>query len=148
MKNTSYEVWAPLAGRVDLNVDGTVVPLEAVGDGTWVVPSGSPVATASGTRYGYQIDGGELLPDPRSRRQPDGVHGASAVFDSAEFAWTDGSWTGRQLAGGVIYEMHIGTFTPEGTLDSAIARLDHLVDRKSTRLNSSHCTPSRMPSSA
>ena len=124
----SYRVWAPLASRVDLDVDGEAVALESAGGGAWALPAGTTVATAPGTRYGYRIDGGDLLPDPRSRRQPDGVHGASAVFDAAAFAWTDGAWTGRQLAGGVIYEMHVGTFTPEGTLDSAIARLDHLVD--------------------
>jgi maltooligosyltrehalose trehalohydrolase len=127
VKNRNYQVWAPNASRVDLNIDGTVTPLVASAGGNWVVPEGTTLDAAPGARYGYQIDGGDLLPDPRSRRQPDGVHGASAVFDSSEFAWTDSAWTGRQLAGGVIYELHIGTFTPEGTLDSAIERLDYLV---------------------
>jgi maltooligosyltrehalose trehalohydrolase len=127
VKNRNYQVWAPNASRVDLNIDGTVTPLVASAGGNWVVPEGTTLEAAPGARYGYQIDGGDLLPDPRSRRQPDGVHGASAVFDSSEFAWTDSAWTGRQLAGGVIYELHIGTFTPEGTLDSAIERLDYLV---------------------
>jgi maltooligosyltrehalose trehalohydrolase len=127
VKNRNYQVWAPNASRVDLNIDGSVIPLVAGAGGNWVVPEGTTVDAAPGARYGYQLDGGELLPDPRSRRQPDGVHGASAVFDSTEFAWTDSAWTGRQLAGGVIYELHIGTFTPEGTLDSAIERLDYLV---------------------
>jgi maltooligosyltrehalose trehalohydrolase len=127
VKNRNYQVWAPNASRVDLNIDGTLTPLVASAGGNWVVPEGTTLEAAPGARYGYQIDGGDLLPDPRSRRQPDGVHGASAVFDSSEFAWTDSAWTGRQLAGGVIYELHIGTFTPEGTLDSAIERLDYLV---------------------
>jgi maltooligosyltrehalose trehalohydrolase len=127
VKNRNYQVWAPNASRVDLNIDGTVTPLVASAGGNWVVPEGTTLDAAPGARYGYQIDGGDLLPDPRSRRQPDGVHGASAVFDSSEFAWSDSAWTGRQLAGGVIYELHIGTFTPEGTLDSAIERLDYLV---------------------
>ena len=80
--------------------------------------------------YGYLLDDAETpRPDPRSRRQPDGVHGLSrASFDPAAHEWHDDGWTGRQLAGGVIYELHIGTFTPEGTLDSAIERLDHLVE--------------------
>src|SRR5690606_10182743 len=68
-----------------------------------------------------------VLPDPRSRRQPDGVHRPSRGFDPARYAWRDGAWTGRQLAGSVIYELHVGTFTPDGTLDAAIHRLDHLV---------------------
>jgi maltooligosyltrehalose trehalohydrolase len=127
VKNRNFEVWAPNASRIDLDVDGTVVPLVASGGGNWSVPAGSTVDATPGARYGYRIDGGDLVPDPRSLRQPDGVHGSSAVFDPGEFAWTDSSWTGRQLAGGVIYELHIGTFTPEGTLDSAIERLDYLV---------------------
>ena len=70
-----------------------------------------------------------MLPDPRSRRQPDGVHGWSRdLRPGRAIAWTDQTWTGRQLAGGVIYELHVGTFTPEGTLAAAIDRLDHLVE--------------------
>ena len=68
------------------------------------------------------------MPDPRSRRQPAGVHERSRTFDPTAFAWSDDRWTGRQLAGSVIYELHLGTFTPEGTLDAATARLDHLVE--------------------
>jgi len=74
--------------------------------------------------YGYHLDGGDLRPDPRSRRQPEGVHGPSRTFAPAPMI----EWPGRELHGGVIYELHIGTFTPSGTLDSAIERLDHLVD--------------------
>ena len=78
--------------------------------------------------YGYRLDGsGQVLPDPRSRWQPDGVHGWSRTYDADSFDWTDHRWTGRQLAGGVIYELHVGTFTAEGTLTAAIDRLDHLV---------------------
>ena len=68
------------------------------------------------------------MPDPRSRRQPAGVHERSRTFDPAAFEWSDDRWTGRQLAGSVIYELHLGTFTPEGTLDAAAAHLDHLVE--------------------
>ena len=68
------------------------------------------------------------LPDPRSAWQPQGVHAASRVYDHAAFGWTDGDWTGRQVPGAVLYEMHVGTFTATGTFDSAIERLDHLVD--------------------
>ena len=78
--------------------------------------------------YGYLVDDDPtVLPDPRSRHQPFGVHAASRIFDPAEFDWTDTGWTGRQLAGSIIYELHIGTFTPQGTLDAAATRLDHLV---------------------
>jgi maltooligosyltrehalose trehalohydrolase len=82
-----------------------------------------------GTDYAFLLDGSDQpLPDPRSRWQPGGVHGPSRLYDHAAFAWTDGGWTGRQLAGSVVYELHVGTFTPGGTFDAAIERLDHLVD--------------------
>ncbi|MFS0911003.1 malto-oligosyltrehalose trehalohydrolase [Microbacterium sp. 179-I 3D2 NHS] len=125
------EVWGPRARRMRvrlLDADGATIEeheLDAAGDGWW--RSGRKLS--DGDRYGFLIDDGDQLrPDPRSRRQPEGVHGPSAAFDPSTFAWTDESWTGRQLAGGLIYEMHLGTFTPDGTLDAAIDRLDHLVD--------------------
>ena len=78
--------------------------------------------------YGFVLDGSDtVLPDPRSRRQPDGVHGWSRTYDPDTFTWTDQKWNGRQLAGGIIYELHVGTFTPEGTFAAAAERLDHLV---------------------
>lgn len=125
------EVWGPKARRMRvrlLEADGGTRAehdLDAGADGWW---RGDHVL-ADGERYGFVIDDGEeVRPDPRSPHQPDGVHGASAAFDADLFDWTDVDWTGRQLAGGLIYELHLGTFTPEGTLDSAIARLDHLVE--------------------
>ena len=122
----SVDVWAPRAERVRLRRPAAADVELAVGDGGWWT---ADVELADGERYGFVLgDGDDLRPDPRSRRQPDGVHEASAHFDPAAFAWTDAAWTGRQLAGGLIYEMHIGTFTPEGTLDAAIDRLGHLVD--------------------
>ena len=120
----SFEVWAPLAETVSLLLDGTRHPLDASGDGWW----GTTLPATPGARYGYLLDESTTaIPDPRSLRQPDGVHELSQVFDPGAFAWTDAAWTGRQLAGAVIYELHLGTFTPEGTLDSAIEKLDHLV---------------------
>jgi len=120
------EVWAPRAERVRLRRPGADdVALTAAGDGWWR----ADVALADGDEYGFVLgDGDDLRPDPRSRRQPRGVHDASAWVDPASFSWTDEAWTGRQLAGGLIYELHLGTFTPEGTLDAAIARFDHLID--------------------
>jgi maltooligosyltrehalose trehalohydrolase len=119
-------VWAPKPQRLRVVVDGAEHAMTRGDDGWWT-PDVDDVA--AGARYGYLIDDEtEPRPDPRSRRQPDGVHGLSQRFDPAAFGWTDGTWSGRPLAGGVIYELHIGTFTPDGTLDSAIERLDHLRD--------------------
>ena len=81
-----------------------------------------------GSRYGFSLDGSDVLPDPRSPWQPDGVRGLSAVVDHDAFIWHTTDWRGRELLGGVIYELHIGTYTEGGTFDAAIPRLDHLVD--------------------
>jgi maltooligosyltrehalose trehalohydrolase len=78
--------------------------------------------------YAFRLDGAEPLPDPRSVRQPFGSQGASRTYDHGAFAWTDRGWRGGPLHGSVIYELHVGTFTPEGTFDAAVARLDHLRD--------------------
>ncbi|MFD3747506.1 malto-oligosyltrehalose trehalohydrolase [Nocardia sp. NPDC058633] len=119
-----FRVWAPEAGAVRLQLDGVEHPMRRNGGGNWSVR----VDAGQGARYGFLIDDDPtVLPDPRSPRQPDGVHETSAVHDLDPAAWTDQNWTGRPLAGSVFYELHIGTFTPEGTFDAAIARLDHLV---------------------
>ncbi|AZS35774.1 Malto-oligosyltrehalose trehalohydrolase [Microbacterium lemovicicum] len=120
------EVWAPKAERVRLRrPDHEDVELTAAESGWW----SADVALADGDRYGFVLgESDDTRPDPRSRRQPDGVHGTSAWFDAAAHEWTDAAWPGRALEGGIVYELHIGTFTPDGTLDSAIDRLDHLVD--------------------
>lgn len=82
-----------------------------------------------GTHYGYLLDDEETaVPDPRSLRLPDGVHGLTEVYDPAAHRWSDEDWAGRELAGAVIYELHVGTFTLGATLDSATQRLDHLVE--------------------
>jgi maltooligosyltrehalose trehalohydrolase len=100
--------------------------MEPLADGWW---AHDDLALGDGDRYGFAIDDDPaVLPDPRSRRQPDGVHGPSAVFDAGQHRWADSGWRGRELAGRVVYELHVGTFTPEGTLDSAVARLDHLAE--------------------
>lgn len=121
-------VWAPAAEWVTLHRvrAGAAERVELTRDGDWWVAVG---ALEAHDRYGFLLDDDEHpLPDPRSRRQPDGVHGLSALDDPADADWLDDNWRGRQLAGGVIYELHIGTYSPEGTFDGAIARLDHLVE--------------------
>ena len=121
------DVWAPRASSVTLRIAEEDVAMRPRGRGWWT-PS-VEVPTTGGLDYGYLLDGDETpLPDPRSRRQPDGVHALSRTYDPAAFGWTDQRWTGRQLAGSCIYELHVGTFTPEGTLDAAVGKLDHLVD--------------------
>ena len=121
-----FEVWAPQCERVRVLADGTVHPMTRDDAGWWR----AEVASARpGTAYSFLLDDDPTpLPDPRSLRQPTGVHGSSRVYDMDSFIWTDRSWTGRQLAGSVLYELHIGTFTPGGTFGSAIERLDHLVE--------------------
>ncbi|WP_426566758.1 malto-oligosyltrehalose trehalohydrolase [Angustibacter sp. McL0619] len=127
-----FAVWAPHAGRVDLVTDpkGTRDSQPLVrSEGGWWRHDG-PWAE-HGTDYGFEVDGGPLTPDPRSAWQPDGVHGPSRVFDPEQHTWHDQAWRGTRcgkgLLGGVIYELHVGTFTYEGTLDAAIEHLDHLA---------------------
>jgi maltooligosyltrehalose trehalohydrolase len=120
-----FTVWAPKPEQVRLDVDGEVYPMKRGDDGWWrATVDATPTA-----RYGYLLDDDpKVLPDPRSPRQPDGVHGSSQLWEPAAQAWTDDDWTGRSVQGAVIYELHIGTFTPAGTFDSAIEKLDYLVD--------------------
>lgn len=121
-----FDVWAPLPQRVRLQVANRVVPMTRAEDGWWTPAEPEPLGRVD---YGYLIDDRpEPVPDPRSRWQPAGVHGLSRTFEPAGFTWHDQAWTGRQLAGAVLYELHLGTFTPEGTLDAAISRLPHLVE--------------------
>ncbi|MGH3244241.1 MAG: malto-oligosyltrehalose trehalohydrolase [Spirillospora sp.] len=120
-----FEVWAPNADRVEVVTANAQHPLEKSASGWW---RGQNADAVHGTDYGFALDGGdEPLPDPRSQWQPNGVHGLSRVYDHERFAWTDQHWHGRPLPGTVLYEMHVGTFTPEGTFDAAAERLDHLV---------------------
>lgn len=120
-------LWAPRATRADAHLDdahpdGAIHPLTPVADGRWVIE------LPAGTRYRLSVDGGDPLPDPRSGRQPEGIHGVSEVFDPAAFTWSDADWAYPEVLGGVFYELHAGTFTPGGTLDAAIERLPQLVE--------------------
>ena len=127
-----FDVWAPRPERLRLHVGDDVVEMTRGADDWWTPAGEEPGLEASypsEVDYGYLVDDSDqAVPDPRSRRQPSGVHGRSRTFDASSFDWSDDSWTGRQLAGSVVYELHLGTFTPEGTLDAAAARLGHLVE--------------------
>jgi maltooligosyltrehalose trehalohydrolase len=122
---TAFRVWAPAAARAEVEVAGQRYPMkqDESAAGWW---SADVPGVAAGIDYGFRLDGGELLPDPRSPRQPSGINGPSRTYDHAAFTWADRSWRGEPLHGSVIYELHVGTFTAEGTFDAAIGRLDHL----------------------
>jgi malto-oligosyltrehalose trehalohydrolase len=122
---SEFRVWAPAAGRVDVVTGGAPHAMAPVAGDWWEaeVPGAGP-----GSDYAFQLDGGDLLPDPRSAWQPRGARGPSRVYDHGAFGWTDAGWRGIPLAGAVIYELHVGTFTPAGTFDAAIERLGHLTD--------------------
>ena len=124
---TTFSVWAPAAARAEVEVAGQRYPMTqddaGASSGWW--SADVPDVTA-GIDYGFRLDDGELLPDPRSPRQPFGINGPSRTYDQMAFTWTDRSWRGGPLHGSVIYELHVGTFTAEGTIDAAVGRLDHL----------------------
>ena len=121
-----FRVWAPIRKTVDVVIDGgQPVRLEAEGSGYF---SGLVPGARTGTRYRYALDGGEAFPDPASRFQPEGPHGPSEVVDPASFKWTDQKWRGVMLPGQAIYEMHIGTFTREGTWRGAQQHLPQLAE--------------------
>src|SRR4051812_8770640 len=125
-----FRVWAPDVGSVDV-----VFPHN--GDQWTVTRALAPTAhgyfegwvpdVRPGTRYKYRLDQREpLVPDPASRFQPEGVHGPSAFVDPGEFVWTDQQWAGLELSDAIIYELHVGAFTPEGTFQGVESRLEHL----------------------
>ncbi|HWR85761.1 MAG TPA: malto-oligosyltrehalose trehalohydrolase, partial [Rhodoglobus sp.] len=113
---TMFEVWGPRVERMRVQVDGTAHDMERDADGFWR----AEVPTQGDVDYGFLLDDDEHpVPDPRSRRQPEGVHGLSRTFDPAQHDWQDGDWRGIELRDGIVYELHLGTFTPEGTFDAA-----------------------------
>ncbi|MCM3921601.1 malto-oligosyltrehalose trehalohydrolase [Frankia sp. AiPs1] len=127
---STFRLWAPDAKTVSLVVatsaDDSTHEMSAGRRGWWWV---NVPSAKHGTDYAFLLDGGtQELPDPRSAWQPAGVHGRSRLVDHATFRWSDASWRGIALAGSVLYELHVGTFTPEGTFDAAIGRLDHLAE--------------------
>lgn len=118
-------VWAPRATRVELVVGDERTALDGPDARGWFRADGP---LAPGTDYGFSLDGGPVRADPRSPWQPSGTAGPSRSIDHDAFAWTDGAWHGAPLAGSVVYELHVGTFTPAGTFDAAVEHLDDLVE--------------------
>ena len=121
-----FKIWAPKCKTVRLKLKGkrTLYELEAVGDGWHRLDVEGATA---GTLYKYVLPDDSEIPDPFSRHQPQDVDGFSEVIDPADYHWTDRDWKGRPWEETIIYEMHIGTFTEEGTFQAAIKKLDHLA---------------------
>ncbi|HEV7225550.1 MAG TPA: malto-oligosyltrehalose trehalohydrolase, partial [Pirellulales bacterium] len=125
-----FRVWAPVRRHIEVvfesngQVQADCVELESEGQGYF-----SALVTAEpGMRYRFRVDGQQqLCPDPASRFQPEGPFGPSQIVDPKAFAWTDANWPGVSLPGQVIYELHVGTFTPEGTWDAARRQLPELA---------------------
>lgn len=120
-----FSLWAPTARDVSLVLEGSNLPMQASGDG-WrrlTVPE-----ARAGSRYAYRVDCNITVPDPASRFQPDDVHGESLVVDPTAFEWSDGAWKGRPWEETVLYELHVGTATPEGTYAALIPKLEDLRD--------------------
>ncbi len=129
-RGVRFTVWAPLAREVAVVIESAseapaIVPLEPAGEG---LHAGHVAGIGAGTRYRVSVDGRGPFPDPASRFQPDGVHGASEVIDPSIFAWSDQAWRGRPLEELVLYELHVGAFTSEGTFAAAITKLPHLAN--------------------
>jgi maltooligosyltrehalose trehalohydrolase len=120
-----FRVWASKAGRVEVSVLGNSFPMKGEPAGWWgvEVPAAGPADD-----YTFSVDGGPPLPDPRSGWQPEGLAGPSRIVDHTAFRWSDDTFQARPLSAALIYELHVGTFTPEGTFAAAIGKLDHLAD--------------------
>ena len=128
-RGTHFRVWAPLARRVELvleDEDGRERSRSALAPEPGGYHSGWEESAAPGALYRFRLDGEGPFPDPASRFQPRGPHGPSEVVDPGAFAWTDGRWRGARLEGQVLYELHAGTFTPEGTWEAAARELPRL----------------------
>ncbi len=118
-----YEVWAPYGKSVAVRIGDQTFAMQPGQRGWWRVEA----PDEAGEDYQFVLDDGQTYPDPRSPWQPAGVHGPSRRVDHSRFAWTDAKWQPRPLSSALIYELHIGTFTPQGTFDAAIERLNELA---------------------
>ena len=122
---THFRVWAPEASAMEVVVETSptrrlAFALEKSATGFF---EGTSAAVGPGDIYRYRMDGRGPYPDPASRYQPQGVHGPSQVVDASEFCWSDGEWSGIRLEELILYELHVGTFTPEGTFAAAQRKL-------------------------
>ena len=136
----TFRLWAPDARSVRVHLrrpEGQVCVSDMEPEPEPFRPSADPIpglwsarieGARAGDRYAYSVDGGDPLPDPASRFQPEGVHGWSEIVDPSAFRWTDGDWDGLDPRQAIIYELHVGTFTREGTFAAAAARIPHLVE--------------------
>ncbi|MBV9296013.1 MAG: malto-oligosyltrehalose trehalohydrolase [Acidobacteriaceae bacterium] len=131
-KGTHFRVWAPERKSVEVVFEDQRPPIRLTAEGNGYF-SGLVEKAGSGIRYKYAL-GGETYPDPASRFQPTGPHGYSEVIDPSSFAWSDQAWPGARLEGQVIYELHIGTFTKDGTWRSAAEKLEYLRETGLTML--------------
>ena len=120
--NTRFRVWAPRARELALVRGGAQARMEDEGFGVFR----ADLPAGAGSDYAYLVDG-VSLPDPCSRWQPEGLRGPSRVLDPGAFAWTDDGWRAPTLRDTVLYELHVGTFTPEGTFEAAIPHLRALA---------------------
>ncbi len=121
---TRFTLWAPAAETVDLILEDGARTMRREEHGTFTLTT----EAGAGTRYRFLIDGVQEVPDPASRYQPEDVHGPSRVVDPGSFVWEDGHWKGRPWEEVVLYELHVGSFTPEGTFAGVKGRLDHLAE--------------------
>ena len=119
-----FNFWAPAHAHIDVQLQKVLLPMQQQSGG-WHTLS-TDRATA-GTRYRFVLPDGSAVPDPASRFQPQDVHGPSEVIDPTRYRWRDHAWHGRPWHEAVLYELHVGTFTPTGSFLSTIARLDHLL---------------------
>lgn len=122
-----FRCWAPERSQVEVLLEGgrTAQTMQRERDGYWSI---EVRGVKAGMTYRYRLDGREAYPDPCSRFQPSGPHGPSLIVDPAAYRWQDKGWPGVKMRGQAIYELHVGTFTPEGTLDAAAAQLVALKD--------------------
>lgn len=128
----TFRVWAPRARTIAVRIGDASYPMQASEHGWW---TGDVEEAAPGTDYRFVVNGGDPIPDPRSQFQPFGISGPSRLVDHSSFPWSDGSWQARQLSSAIVYELHIGTFTPEGTFASTIECLGYLAGLGITHLN-------------
>lgn len=127
----TFSVWGPIVESLAIEVNGRTIPVQKQDGGWWRVTV--PDANV-GDDYFYLINGEQKAPDPRSAWQPEGVNGPSRLVDHDAFNWTDQLWNPRPLSSAIIYELHIPTFTAEGTFRAAVERLDYLADLGITHL--------------